>query len=81
MLARIDFEKRLFDNLCELYYSPYARVWRGLRKLLGKTSTPPPRFTGEWTCFSRDFKINPIGAPPFTWPPLVILAVCCLKAI
>jgi len=78
MLARIDFEKRLFENLCELYYSPYARVWRGFRKLLGKTCAPPPRFTGEWTCFSRDFTIKPIGAPPFTWPPHVILAVCRL---
>jgi SAM-dependent methyltransferase len=78
MLARIDFEKRLFENLCELYYSPSARVWRGLRRLLGKTSAPPPRFTGEWTCFSRDFTIKPIGAPPFTWPALVILAVCRL---
>jgi SAM-dependent methyltransferase len=76
MLARIDFEKRLFENLCELYYSPYARVWRGIRKLLGKSCAPPPRFTGEWTCFSRDFTIGPMGAPPFTWPPHVIMAIC-----
>jgi len=78
MLARLDFEKRLFDNLCELYYSPYARLWRGLRKFLGKTCAPAPRFTGQWTCYSRDFTIKPIGAPPFTWPPDVILAVCRL---
>jgi cyclopropane fatty-acyl-phospholipid synthase-like methyltransferase len=76
MLARIDFEKRLFENLCEFYYSPSARIWRGLRKLLGKTCAPPPRFTGEWTCFSRDFMIKPIEAPPFTWPPHVLLAIC-----
>jgi 2-polyprenyl-3-methyl-5-hydroxy-6-metoxy-1,4-benzoquinol methylase len=75
-LARRDFEKRLFENLCELYYSPYARAWRGFRRLLGKTCAPAPTYTGECGCFSRDFTIKPIGAPPFPWPPDVILAVC-----
>jgi SAM-dependent methyltransferase len=76
MLARIEIEKRLFDVLCELYYSPSARLWRVLRKLLGKSCGPPPEFTGEWTCYARDFTIKPIGSPPFPWPPYVILAVC-----
>jgi SAM-dependent methyltransferase len=76
MLTRLDFEKRLFENLCELYYSPSARLWRGLRRLVGKTCVPPPDFTGEGTSFSRDFVIKSIADPPFTWPPDVILAVC-----
>lgn len=76
MLARQDFEKRLFANLCETYYSPTARMWRGLRRVLGKTNAPPPEYTGEWTCFSRDFTIKPIGFQPFPWPPDVIIAVC-----
>ena len=29
-LARQHIEKQIFENLCELYYSPTARIWRGL---------------------------------------------------
>ena len=65
-----DFEKRLFANLCETYYSPTARMWRGLRRVLGKTNAPPPEYTGEWTCFSRDFTIKPIGFQPFPGLPM-----------
>jgi 2-polyprenyl-3-methyl-5-hydroxy-6-metoxy-1,4-benzoquinol methylase len=76
MLARIAIEKRLFDVVCELYYSPPARISRFFRKLIGKRCVPPPMYTGEWTCFERDWMIKPIGNPPFPWPPNVILAVC-----
>jgi len=76
MLARIAIERRLFDVLCELYYSPSARIWRYFRKFIGKKCTGPPMYTGEWTCFGADSMIKPIGKPPFPWPPSVILAVC-----
>ena len=39
--VRIDFEHHLFENLCELYYSPGHRLWRALRKLLGKPCAAP----------------------------------------
>ncbi|MGO9471415.1 MAG: class I SAM-dependent methyltransferase [Isosphaeraceae bacterium] len=76
MLARIAVERRLFDVLCELYYSPLARTSRLLRKLVGKKCVPPPMYTGEWTCYGRDSVIKPIAKPPFPWPPDVIVAVC-----
>ena len=75
-LARVDFEKRLFNNLCELYYSPGHRLWRALRKLLGRPSIPSPTYTGETCSYSFDFTIEPLGSCPFPWPPDVILAVC-----
>jgi SAM-dependent methyltransferase len=77
-LARQHIEKQLFINLCDLYYSPYARMWRGIRRLLGKTYAPPPLYSGEWDAFAREFTIKPIKSPPFPWPPDVIMAVCRL---
>ncbi len=41
-LVRIDFERHLFENLCELYYSPGHRIWRAVRKLLGKPCAAAP---------------------------------------
>jgi 2-polyprenyl-3-methyl-5-hydroxy-6-metoxy-1,4-benzoquinol methylase len=76
MLARIEFEQRLFDVLCELYYSPHARLWRAIRKILGKPCGPAPAYTGEYTCYERDSTIQRIELPPFVWAPNVFLAVC-----
>jgi SAM-dependent methyltransferase len=75
-IARIDFEHRLFENLCELYYSPAARLWRIIRKLLGKPCVPAPAYTAEATSYPFDFTILPIPVSTFPWPPDVILAVC-----
>jgi len=75
-LARLDFERRLFDNLCELYYSPVHRLWRLVRRLLRKPCTPFPQYTGAGTNYPSEFVIKPIDASPFPWPPDVILGVC-----
>jgi len=75
-LARQNFEKQLFTSLCDAYYNPSARIWRGIRSLLGKSNVPPPSYCGEWTCFSREFTIKPIDLPPFPWPPDVLIAAC-----
>ena len=74
--ARIAIERRLFDVLCELYYSPSARLWRLARKMLGRKCAPPPEYSGEWGSFAGDWTIKPLDAPPFPWAPEVILAVC-----
>jgi 2-polyprenyl-3-methyl-5-hydroxy-6-metoxy-1,4-benzoquinol methylase len=77
MLARIAKEKQLFELLCELYYSPFARIWRSFRKLIGKKCAPPPAYSGDWGCFARDWLIRPLAEPLLLpWPPDVILAVC-----
>jgi len=75
-LARLDFEKRLFESLCELYFSPGHRLWRACRKLLGRPCVPPPEYTGEGSSYPFDFTIRPLDASAFPWPPDVILAVC-----
>ena len=75
-LAQQHIEKQIFENLCELYYSPTARIWRQCRRLLGKASTPPPEYAGEWGAFAREWTIKPLSSPPFPWPPDVIMAVC-----
>jgi SAM-dependent methyltransferase len=75
-LARLDFESRLHEALCESYYSPGARLWRGVRKLIGKRCALPPMYTGAETGFPWEYTIHPLTRPPFPWLPEVILAVC-----
>ncbi len=75
-LTRLDFERRLFDNLCELYYNPVHRLWRLARKLLRMPCAPPPQYSAAGTAFPGEFAIKPICPSPFPWPPDVILAVC-----
>jgi SAM-dependent methyltransferase len=74
--ARLDFEWRIHEALCATYYGPGARLWRGVRKLMGKPCAPPPVYTGGETGFSWEFSIHPIGQHPFPWEPDTILAVC-----
>ena len=75
-MARIDFERRVFDNLCELYYSPANRIWRVIRKLLGRPCAPAPEYTSEGTSYPFDFAILPAVMSSFPWPPDTVLAVC-----
>ncbi len=75
-VVRLKFEKQLFETLCELYNSPGARVWRRIRGFLGKKCARAPDFNGDMVAFTGEFTIQPIAAPPFPWPPDVILAVC-----
>lgn len=77
-LARLDFERRLFDNLCGLYYSPAHRLWRLLRRVLRKPCTPPPQYSGAGSSYPGEFVIKSVDASPFPWPPDVILGVCRL---
>ena len=79
-IARLEFETRLFETLCELYYSPGARVWRMIRGILGMKCARPPEFTGAGVSFSGEFTIEPLASHPFPWPPDVILAVCRPRA-
>ena len=68
-LARLDFEGRLFETLCELYYSPGSRLWRALRKLLGRPCPPAPQYTGEGSSYPFDFTIQPLDLPHSHGPP------------
>jgi len=69
-------DRQLHQQLCEMYYNPLARVGRMIKKILGKSSLPPPAFTGSGDAFSLDYCIAPLDDPPFHWPPTVLLAVC-----
>jgi SAM-dependent methyltransferase len=75
-MSRVDYEERLFETICEIYYSPWQRLWRVGRRLLGRRCAPPPEFTGRGTSYPFDFAIEPITSVAFPWPPDVILAVC-----
>jgi SAM-dependent methyltransferase len=73
---RILRDRELHKQLCEMYYNPVARVGRMIKKVLGKSSLPPPAFTGEGDAFSADYAVAPLDDPPYHWPPTVLLAVC-----
>jgi 2-polyprenyl-3-methyl-5-hydroxy-6-metoxy-1,4-benzoquinol methylase len=68
--------RQLHQQLCEMYYNPVARAGRLIKKILGKSSLPPPEFTGGGDAFSIDYTIAPLDDPPFHWPPTVLIAVC-----
>jgi len=72
---RMEIERDSFDTLNELYYSPSHRLWRAVRRLLGKAGAPPPRFTAAGTSYPWDFTIRPLAERPFPWEPEVLLAV------
>ena len=74
--ARLNAEHDTFQLLCELYFSPFSRVWRRAKRLMGKTCAPPPRFTASGLGFLGDFIIAVLADSPFPWPPEVLIAVC-----
>lgn len=69
-------DRELHQQLCEMYFNPLARAGRLVKKILGKSSMPPPTFTGAGDAFSFDYCIAPLEDPPFHWPPTVLVAVC-----
>jgi SAM-dependent methyltransferase len=73
---RILRDRELHRQLCETYYNPVARIGRLVKKLLGKSSLPPPTYTGAGDAFSSDYCMAPLDDPPFPWPPTVLVAVC-----
>jgi SAM-dependent methyltransferase len=76
---RVVRAQQLFDQLCELYFNPIARIGRALRKSLGKAVMPPPELHLT-DSFEGDHAIAPIEADPFPWPPETLIAVCSREA-
>jgi len=74
--ARLITEMNEFQVLCELYYSPFARVWRVARRLMGKGCAPEPRFMAAGFGLPWEFTIAPLADSPFPWAPEVLIALC-----
>ena len=75
-LARMEAEYQLFQTVNELYYAPHSRLWRAVRKLLGKKNAPIPSYTAINTHYSNEYTISLLKTPPYPRPPVVIIAVC-----
>jgi SAM-dependent methyltransferase len=73
---RIQNAEALFEQLCDLYFDPFMRLGRFVRRILGKRVAGPPRFTAKSDSHSWDYTMAPIDGPPFEWAPTVLLAVC-----
>lgn len=68
--------RRAFEQICEAYYNPMARVGRLVKRLLGRKTAPPPVYGAEGAAYSWEHVIAPLDEPPYEWEPAVILAVC-----
>ena len=68
--------KELFEQLCEAYYNPMARVGRAIKRLVCRRVAGPPRFSASSDLFVGDYEIRPLEPEAYPWPPIVLLAVC-----
>ncbi len=69
-------ERAVFAQLSEMHYHPAFRVWRGVRRLFGKSVPPPPRYSGESDSYPGDYQILPLSDATHPWPPSTLLAIC-----
>ena len=70
-IVRLRFETQLFETLCELYYSPGARVWRRIRGVLGKKcASPPPSSLEPGLPLHKISRFSRSRLPPFHGPPM-----------
>jgi 2-polyprenyl-3-methyl-5-hydroxy-6-metoxy-1,4-benzoquinol methylase len=68
--------RELFDQLNESYYNPMNRCGRIIKRLVGKRSLGPPKFTAEADSFYEDYVIQPINEITFPWQPTTLIAIC-----
>jgi SAM-dependent methyltransferase len=74
---RLAEERHLFEQACDAYFNPAARVGRLIRRAFGKRVAGPPEFRAGGATYSWDHVIEPLDGPwPFEWEPVVLLAVC-----
>lgn len=66
--------RELFEQLCEAYYNPAARVGRLIKRLSGRKAANPPRFNGPGDRLPGDFVIQEMGEELES--PSVLIAVC-----
>jgi cyclopropane fatty-acyl-phospholipid synthase-like methyltransferase len=75
---RQKWDETIYQHLCELYYSPFSRIARGLKRLLRKAPLPPPVFHPAGASYPWEYVIRPRLANPFPWLPTFLIAVCRL---
>jgi 2-polyprenyl-3-methyl-5-hydroxy-6-metoxy-1,4-benzoquinol methylase len=74
-IFRKQWEKELFDQMCESYYNPIHQFYRGLKRLMHRrTAQPPVLYAGA--SYPWDYVIKPLSARPYPWPPTILIAVC-----
>lgn len=73
---RLVEEYRAFQFLCSMYYDPFARMGRRIRRLLGRPPSQAPEFLGAGATYSWEHVIAPLVEAPYPWEPTVLIAVC-----
>ena len=68
--------RELFDQLNEAYHNPTSRIGRFIKRLVGRSSVGPPRFTAGADSLEGDYVISPFNESMLPWPPTVLIAVC-----
>ncbi len=66
----------LHRDLLESYFNPMNRIGRMIKKLFGKPTLGPPKFSASSDCYDGDFKISTINSREFPWEPAALIAVC-----
>jgi hypothetical protein len=52
------------------------RCGRIFKRLFGKRSLGPPKFTAAADSFDGDYVIQPLSETSFPWNPTVLIAIC-----
>ncbi len=68
--------RELFEYLNESYYNPMNRCGRIVKRLFGKKSLGPPKFTAEADSYNEDYVIQPLNENDFPWQPTTLIAIC-----
>ena len=73
---RIAAARDVFEQLCEAYFNPAARVGRLVKRVMGKRCAGPPRFAAAGESYGWEYVLSPLERPPYLWEPMYILAAC-----
>ena len=68
--------RQLYEQVADSYYNPVNRIFRQLKRAMGKKAPPPPGSYAGMDAFDGDFEIATAVHSPYPWPEEIILAVC-----
>jgi SAM-dependent methyltransferase len=68
--------RELFEQLNELYFSPWNRLWRRCKRSVGKRAVSAPSYTASADSYEGDYEILPLDDSTYPWEPATLIAVC-----